>query len=84
MTEQAPIRLVTARETAVGESVESVVKQLETWLEMARKGEVHSVAVAAVYDNGRIGCGFSKAPSYGLMLASILDMQHTYMKEHEL
>jgi hypothetical protein len=83
MTDRPPLKLVTKRDADITDSITSVISQLETWLKMARAGEVHSIAVAAVYDNGKIGCSFSKAPNYGQLLGSMADMQHTYMKAHE-
>lgn len=56
----------------------SVVERLEYVLELARKGEVSSVAVAFVLRDGRVNCAWSKAPSQALLLGAISRLKHRF------
>lgn len=83
MAESAPVRLVTTRERDHSDAQASVVKQLEAWLEIAKRGDLEGIAVAALYSDGTCGHGFSAASSYFRQLGAIVDLQHAYMRANE-
>lgn len=61
----------------------TLVKVLEETLEMARKGELSSVALAYVYRDGHSGAAWSKVPSFSCLLGATMRLQHDLMRESE-
>lgn len=45
----------------------AVVASLEEWLERARSGEVHGIAIAALYRDDAVGFSYSGGRSLGLV-----------------
>lgn len=76
------VKLITNVDVGHQSAVDSVVRQLEQWLEKARAGEIEGIAVAALYSDGACGCGFSETTSYFRLLGAVTDLQMTYFAQH--
>jgi hypothetical protein len=59
----------------------SVVERIEAVLEMARKGEFSSVAIATVYRDGHSGSSWSEVPSLSLLIGAVARMQAKLLKQ---
>jgi hypothetical protein len=53
-----------------------IIDRLEEVLELARKGELSSVAIATVYRDGAPGRSWSTPPSHTLLIGSVARLQH--------
>lgn len=59
----------------------TIISRLEWALELARKGELSSVAIAVVYRDGCGGHQYSDVPSCGLLVGTIARMQAAIIRD---
>ncbi len=62
---------------------EDVIARIEEVLELARKGEFSSVAIASVYRDGSTGKSWSAAPSLSLLIGSVARMQAALIRRSD-
>lgn len=58
----------------------STVEKLEEVLELAKDGQLSSVAIACVYRDGSSDSFWSYAPSLSCLVGAIARMQHTILE----
>lgn len=58
----------------------STVEKLEEALELAKAGELSSVALAFVYRDGSSGARWSYAPSLSCLIGAIARLQHELLE----
>jgi hypothetical protein len=59
---------------------QSTVDKLEEALELAKSGELSSVAIAFVYRDGHSGARWSYAPSLSCLIGAIARLQHEILE----
>lgn len=58
------------------EIAETVVERLEVALDKAKAGKISAIAIAIVTEDGAANCSWSETDSVGILLGSIVRMQH--------
>lgn len=60
-----------------------IIERLERALEMAKRGELSSIAIALVYRDGCAGSVYSEPPSMTALIGSIARLQYRLMRANE-
>lgn len=69
------VRLVTSKDADHAAASESVVRMLETWLQIAREGRLEGVALVALYADGSFDTSFSQTTSRSRLMGAIETMK---------
>lgn len=75
MTEPTKLRQIDSEPVS-----STVVEYIEQVLEMAKKGELSSVAMAYVFRDGATGTGFSAAPTRGTLIGAVSILHHKLVR----